>query len=138
MAQIGLAVFAGDQIYSYGIRLIEIGSSLLILCLCKTLVAWYIGAARGNGNHYGVVIITVRDRLRRRQERHGLPYWCGLHRGNMAEIGGRRGDRHPCPTTALTAPFMLKSITYRFIDKAFWIGVTTIFASAFTPLFCLL
>ncbi len=24
------------------------------------LVAWYIGAARGNGNPYGVVIITVR------------------------------------------------------------------------------
>ncbi|KAG7439538.1 uncharacterized protein BT62DRAFT_913251 [Guyanagaster necrorhizus] len=54
MAQIGLAVFAGDQIYSYGVRLIGTGIGLL-----NGLVAWYIGAARGNGNPYGIVIITV-------------------------------------------------------------------------------
>ncbi len=56
------------------------------------------------------------DRLRKRQERHGewrydmyivdvacitqwgLHYWISLHRGNMVEIAGCRGDRHPCPT----------------------------------------
>ncbi|KAK0207837.1 hypothetical protein DFS33DRAFT_1379387 [Desarmillaria ectypa] len=54
MAQIGLAVFAGDQIYSYGVRLIGTGIGLL-----NGLVAWYIGAAQGNGNPYGVVIITT-------------------------------------------------------------------------------
>ncbi|PBK89280.1 hypothetical protein ARMGADRAFT_1167595 [Armillaria gallica] len=89
MAQIGLAVFAGDQIYSYGVRLIGTGIGLL-----NGLVAWYIGAARGNGNPYGVVIIT----------------------------------------TALTAPFMLKSITCRPSDKAFWsmIGVTTVFVVGYS------
>ncbi|KAK0446561.1 uncharacterized protein EV420DRAFT_1276545, partial [Desarmillaria tabescens] len=58
------------------------------------LVAWYIGAARGNGSPYGIVIITV----------------------------------------SLTAPFMLKSITCRPSDKAFWsmIGVTTVFVVGYS------
>ncbi|PBK89273.1 hypothetical protein ARMGADRAFT_1083814 [Armillaria gallica] len=51
---IGLAVFAGDQIYSYGVRSIGTGVGLL-----NGLMAWYIGAARGNGNPYCLVIITT-------------------------------------------------------------------------------
>ncbi|EJU01649.1 hypothetical protein DACRYDRAFT_116734 [Dacryopinax primogenitus] len=53
MAQTGLGVYAGEQIASFIIRL-----SGTILGLLLGMVAWYIGAARGDGNPYGIVIMT--------------------------------------------------------------------------------
>ncbi|KZO91011.1 hypothetical protein CALVIDRAFT_506209 [Calocera viscosa TUFC12733] len=54
MAQTGLAVYAGEQIASFIIRVSGTMAGLVL-----GMLAWYIGAARGNGNPYGMVIITV-------------------------------------------------------------------------------
>ncbi|KAF9011593.1 hypothetical protein BDZ89DRAFT_1077624 [Hymenopellis radicata] len=54
MAQTGLAVFAGDQIFSFIVRL-----SATIFGLLLGLVCWYIGAGSGNGNAYGIVVVST-------------------------------------------------------------------------------
>ncbi|KAH8835963.1 hypothetical protein DL96DRAFT_1576215 [Flagelloscypha sp. PMI_526] len=54
MAQLSLAVYAGDQISSVIIRT---GSTIVGLLI--GIVAWYIGAQKGLGNPYGVVAATV-------------------------------------------------------------------------------
>ncbi|KAF9031494.1 hypothetical protein BDZ89DRAFT_1063889 [Hymenopellis radicata] len=54
MAQTGLSVFAGDQIFSFIARL-----SATIFGLLLGLVCWYIGAGSGNGNAYGIVVVST-------------------------------------------------------------------------------
>lgn len=52
MSQTGLGVFAGEQIFTFFIRI----SATVIGCVLG-MVAWYIGAGNGFGNPYGVVRI---------------------------------------------------------------------------------
>ncbi|KAG6885510.1 hypothetical protein C0993_000760 [Termitomyces sp. T159_Od127] len=54
MAQAGLAVYAGDQIAGYVIRVAGTIAGLLV-----GMAAWYIGAGHGPGNPYGIVIATT-------------------------------------------------------------------------------
>ncbi|KAF8168489.1 hypothetical protein B0H34DRAFT_816566 [Crassisporium funariophilum] len=54
MAQTGLALYAGDQIASLIVRF---AGTLVGLVL--GMVVWYIGAARGPGNPYGIVIAST-------------------------------------------------------------------------------
>ncbi|TFK38741.1 hypothetical protein BDQ12DRAFT_712685 [Crucibulum laeve] len=54
MAQTGLAVYAGDQIAGFVIRILGI-----IIGLLLGMAAWYIGAGRGDGNPYGIVVATT-------------------------------------------------------------------------------
>ncbi|KAH8835968.1 hypothetical protein DL96DRAFT_1576232 [Flagelloscypha sp. PMI_526] len=54
MAQLCLAVYAGDQISSMIIRTVS-----TVVGLLTGIVAWYIGAQKGLGNSYGVVAATV-------------------------------------------------------------------------------
>lgn len=54
MAQMGLAVYAGDQIAGFVVRLAGTIIGLLI-----GMAVWYIGAGSGNGNPYGIVIATT-------------------------------------------------------------------------------
>ncbi|KAF8179112.1 hypothetical protein BJ912DRAFT_1128563, partial [Pholiota molesta] len=54
MAQTGLAMYAGDQIASFIVRLAGTLVGLLI-----GMTVWYIGAGLGHGNPYGVVIATT-------------------------------------------------------------------------------
>ncbi|KAF8907694.1 hypothetical protein CPB84DRAFT_1768565 [Gymnopilus junonius] len=54
MAQTALAVYAGDQIAGFLVRLTGTIAGLLIgMCI------WYIGAGLGHGNPYGIVIATT-------------------------------------------------------------------------------
>ncbi|TFK67683.1 hypothetical protein BDN72DRAFT_87052 [Pluteus cervinus] len=54
MAQTGLAVYAGDQIAGFVIRFTG-----TIIGLLVGMAIWYIGAGRGDGNPYGIVIATT-------------------------------------------------------------------------------
>ncbi|KAG6828854.1 hypothetical protein H0H92_006561 [Tricholoma furcatifolium] len=54
MAQTGLAVYAGDQIAGFVIRIAGTVAGLLL-----GIAVWYIGAGHGDGNHYGIVIATT-------------------------------------------------------------------------------
>ncbi|KAF8060806.1 hypothetical protein FPV67DRAFT_1673642 [Lyophyllum atratum] len=54
MAQVGLAVYAGDQIAGFAVRLTG-----TLLGLVVGIVVWYIGAGSGSGNPYGIVIATT-------------------------------------------------------------------------------
>ncbi|KAG5640425.1 hypothetical protein DXG03_008703, partial [Asterophora parasitica] len=54
MAQTGLAVYAGDQIAGFFVRITGTIFGLLI-----GMAVWYIGAGNGDGNHYGVVVATT-------------------------------------------------------------------------------
>jgi len=49
MAQTTMTIYASDQIFNLVTRLIGTFAGL-----CVGLVSWYIGAARGTGNHYGI------------------------------------------------------------------------------------
>ncbi|KAG6849761.1 hypothetical protein H0H93_005443 [Arthromyces matolae] len=53
MAQTGLAVYAGDQIAGFVVRIVGTVAGLLV-----GMAVWYIGAGNGPGNPYGVVIAT--------------------------------------------------------------------------------
>ncbi|GLB36769.1 putative ER transporter, 6TM, N-terminal [Lyophyllum shimeji] len=54
MAQLDLAVYAGDQIAGFVVRISGTGIGLVV-----GMAAWYVGAGHGNGNPYGVVIATT-------------------------------------------------------------------------------
>ncbi|KAF5376953.1 hypothetical protein D9615_007250 [Tricholomella constricta] len=54
MAQTGLAVYAGDQIAGFFVRIAG-----TILGLLVGMAVWYIGAGSGNGNPYGIVVATT-------------------------------------------------------------------------------
>ncbi|CAA7266342.1 unnamed protein product [Cyclocybe aegerita] len=54
MAQTALALYAGDQIMSFLIRIIGTVVGLLL-----GIAVWHIGAGHGNGNPYGIVIASV-------------------------------------------------------------------------------
>ncbi|KAG5725819.1 hypothetical protein E4T56_gene2441 [Termitomyces sp. T112] len=54
MAQAGLAVYAGDQIAGYVIRVAGTIAGALI-----GMAAWYIGSGHGPGNPYGIVVATT-------------------------------------------------------------------------------
>ncbi|KAF8798312.1 hypothetical protein BYT27DRAFT_7177807 [Phlegmacium glaucopus] len=54
MAQTALAVYAGDQIAGILVRIVGIIFGLLF-----GMAVWYIGAGRGHGNPYGIVIATA-------------------------------------------------------------------------------
>ncbi|WVF70551.1 hypothetical protein IAT40_005342 [Kwoniella sp. CBS 6097] len=54
MAQTGLGVFTGEQILTFFIRM---GGTILGLII--GMVVWYIGAARGPGNPYGIAAATM-------------------------------------------------------------------------------
>ncbi|RDB27383.1 Uncharacterized protein C57A7.05 [Hypsizygus marmoreus] len=54
MAQTGLAVYAGDQIAGFIVRLAG-----TVLGLLVGMAVWYIGAGSGDGNPYGIVIATT-------------------------------------------------------------------------------
>ncbi|KAG6901993.1 hypothetical protein C0995_005793 [Termitomyces sp. Mi166 len=54
MAQAGLAVYAGDQVAGYVIRVTGTIAGLLI-----GMAAWYIGAGHGPGNPYGITVCTA-------------------------------------------------------------------------------
>lgn len=50
----GLAVYAGDQIAGYALRLLGTIVGLLI-----GMAVWYIGSGHGTGNPYAIVVATV-------------------------------------------------------------------------------
>ncbi|GFZ43623.1 hypothetical protein JCM24511_01343, partial [Saitozyma sp. JCM 24511] len=54
MAQMGLGVFTGEQIGSFVLRM-----SGTVFGLIVGMVAWYMGAARGPGNPYGIAASTM-------------------------------------------------------------------------------
>ncbi|KAG5654141.1 hypothetical protein H0H81_006852 [Sphagnurus paluster] len=54
MAQTGLAVYAGDQIAGFFVRIAG-----TILGLLLGMAVWYIGAGNGKGNPYGIVVATT-------------------------------------------------------------------------------
>ncbi|CAA7266340.1 unnamed protein product [Cyclocybe aegerita] len=54
MAQTGLAVYAGDQIMGFFIRLLG-----TIIGLLLGIAVWYIGTGNGNGNPYGIVVAST-------------------------------------------------------------------------------
>lgn len=54
MAQTGLGLFAGDMISNFILRM---GGTAVGLVL--GIVAWYVGSGRGNGNPYGLTVISV-------------------------------------------------------------------------------
>ncbi|KAF9527115.1 hypothetical protein CPB83DRAFT_856773 [Crepidotus variabilis] len=54
MGQLGLAIYAGDQILNFLVRIIG-----TIIGLLLGMVVWYIGAGRGPGNAYGIVIAST-------------------------------------------------------------------------------
>ncbi|KAJ7159965.1 hypothetical protein C8R43DRAFT_993969 [Mycena crocata] len=55
MAQMGLATFAGDQLFGLATRLVGTGAGLL-----NGMVVWYIAApGKANGNAYAVVVVTA-------------------------------------------------------------------------------
>ncbi|PPQ76063.1 hypothetical protein CVT24_006853 [Panaeolus cyanescens] len=54
MAQMALAVYAGDQIAGFLIRMVGTAIGLVI-----GMALWYIGAGRGHGNPYAIVIVTT-------------------------------------------------------------------------------
>ncbi|OCF31124.1 hypothetical protein I316_07256 [Kwoniella heveanensis BCC8398] len=54
MAQTGLGVFTGEQILTFFIRM---GGTVVGLII--GMVVWYIGAARGPGNPYGIAAATM-------------------------------------------------------------------------------
>ncbi|KAF9042212.1 hypothetical protein BJ165DRAFT_257137 [Panaeolus papilionaceus] len=54
MAQMALAVYAGDQIAGFVIRMLGTVIGLVI-----GMALWYMGAGRGNGNPYAIVVVTT-------------------------------------------------------------------------------
>jgi hypothetical protein len=57
MGQMGLATFAGDQLFGLARRLV--GTALGLL---NGMVVWYIAApGKGDGNVYAAVVVTVRN-----------------------------------------------------------------------------
>ncbi|CDZ98124.1 Predicted membrane protein [Phaffia rhodozyma] len=54
MSQTGLAVFAGEQIATFILRM----SGTVVGCVLG-MVAWYMGSGHGNGNPYGVIAATL-------------------------------------------------------------------------------
>ncbi|KAF8638679.1 hypothetical protein AX17_002024 [Amanita inopinata Kibby_2008] len=54
VAQPALAVYAGDQIAGFFVRLIGVALGLL-----AGMAVWYIGSGNGNGNPYGIAVATT-------------------------------------------------------------------------------
>lgn len=54
MAQVGLGVYAGEQILAFFVRIVGTVTGALL-----GAVAWYIGSGKGKGNPYGIVVITL-------------------------------------------------------------------------------
>ncbi|EIW70668.1 hypothetical protein TREMEDRAFT_73534 [Tremella mesenterica DSM 1558] len=54
MSQTGLGLYAGEQVFAFITRIIGTGIGLVF-----GMLAWYIGAAKGPGNPYGIAAITT-------------------------------------------------------------------------------